>query len=277
MRKHCLLLFIFYIISIYSFSQNLINDSLINYSYKIQGINRITNQHVNAGTGFIIKYNYNYFIVTNYHVLTGKDPLSRLKLSNLTDTCTSIIINFRNKVDTGFKKLVMNLFDSSGTKLFSLYHGHQDSLLDIAVLPIFSEDFPPDIKEYFIDYNNIDSTTNYQPSKTIFIVGFPFGKMKNKWMPTIIKCKSVREIMDGFFVSPHFSFDSSTIEGMSGSPIYLENDSGIISLVGVNALNNPNDSLNPNLKGKGVLIKFICYLIESMVEQNKANVDLFYQ
>lgn len=263
------------LLSYISIAQKLTTTNLDNFSYKIQGVNTKTKQLNNAGTAFIISYKGSDFLVSNYHVFTGKDAITQNKIDELKDTCTAIILWFRSDTGSSFKKLLFQLFDTTGTKLFSIYHGNETSLLDIAILPIYKEDYPPNIRKYIISQTDIDTTTKYSNNKPVYVVGFPLGKMGQGWKPKTIKAKSVIEKVEPPFISPNISFDNGTFPGMSGSPVYIASKSGKIALSGVNYQNPDFMKDNPSIKGAGIQIKFVIDIIEEMIRQNKSNIDFY--
>lgn len=139
--RYCFLWILLILLVTSCVSQKKSYEDLLKYSYKIQGINDSTKQYVQAGTGFIINAGGHDFLITNYHVLTGKDPISGKKISSISDTCTSIVIWVRKYNDTSFIKWKIPLYDSIG-KLFSLYHADQYRLVDIGVLTLSSKQPP---------------------------------------------------------------------------------------------------------------------------------------
>lgn len=132
----------------HSFCQKLELDSLINYSYKIEAANSNT-ALLHTGTGFIISYKDLFFLVSNYHVFTGRSSFTNSVLDSWGETPTIIFILLRSEHKPSFKKLGIPLYDCRGFRLFGIYHAAKDSLLDIAVTPLLKSNFPPGTKQYF--------------------------------------------------------------------------------------------------------------------------------
>ena len=74
-------------------AQNLNKDSLINYSYIING--KDDNKFQTSGTGSIIHYKDQYFLVTNFHVLTAKDANTNKVFKEFKDSNTAVSIIFQ--------------------------------------------------------------------------------------------------------------------------------------------------------------------------------------
>ena len=275
--KYLILLYLTFIIGCSSAQKYPPDDNLLNYSYKIQGINDHTKQYVNAGTGFIINHNGVDFLVSNYHVFTGKDAVTGQIVNGLTDTCTSIIVWFRGQVDTPFKKLVIPLYDSIG-KLFSVYHADKEKLLDIAVMPLPRNDLPPGIKKYTISLSDVDTSTNSPENKRIYVVGFPVGYLKDGWKPKVVKANSVTQKVSGNFTIPNIFFDDTTSGGMSGSPTYIQTDETTKPLlVAINSMNTDFDSNNPKIKGGAYYFKYCWDIIKLIIKENRPGVDVYFQ
>jgi hypothetical protein len=256
-----------------STSQIIRKTSIKYFSYKLQGANFTTKQIVNGGTGFIFTYEEHDFLVTNYHVLTGKNASTGKKLENLADTCNAVIIWFRDdKIDT-VKKVLVPIYDTFGVRLFSIYHADSEKLFDLAVLTLFPEQFPPGIKKYSITVKSIDTLTYNKSGLRVFISGFPRGTSE----PTIKTAVTVKQPMRGNTVTPLIFFGDSTLQGMSGSPIWMAAPKARrVSLIGINALNPTFDIENPKIRGAGFYFKYAMALIEAMIRTNHINIDLHY-
>jgi Trypsin-like peptidase domain len=254
-------------------SQIISQGSLKHYSYKIQGVNTNTKKLVNGGTAFIFTYMEHDFLVTNYHVLTGKNASTDQKIVGLSDTCNAVLIWFRDeKVDT-VKKALIPIYDSLGERLFSIYHVDAVRLFDIAVLPLFPEQYPPAIKTYTITERSIDTLTYNKTGVKVFIPGFPRGTSE----PTIKSAVSVKQQMHGDKVTPLIFFSDSTLPGMSGSPIWrITGNAKHAYLIGVNASNPTSGIENPKTQGAGVYFKYAMALIKEMIRRDRINIDLHY-
>lgn len=275
--KYYILIYLVFIVSCLSAQQKTNTDSLINYSYKIEGINNITKQYVNVGTGFIISHMGIDFLVSNYHVITGKDPSSGQKLNELTDTCTSIIVWFRSKTDIPFNKLYIQLYDSLG-RLFSIYHANKDTLLDIAVIPLPKNNLPLSTKKYTISFNEVDTMINWPENKKIYVVGFPKDFLDDEWKPKIVQANSVTQKVRGNFTIPNIFFDDTTSRGMSGSPTYIQkNEKSKPLLVAINTMNIPFDANNPKIKGSAYYFKYCWEIINLIIKEKRPDVDVYFQ
>lgn len=273
--KYIIPILLSFAFSTQSISQNINDTNVINYSYKLQGYNKKINSLINTGTGFILNWGHEYFLITNFHVLTGKEAATNKKMDVLTDTCTDIIIWFQNDTGTGFKKLVAKLYDSVGNKLYSLYYTNKNQILDIAVVYISPADLPPIIKKHFITMTDIYFQ---EPGGKTYVVGFPDGKMIDGWKPTIINSHSVEPVKDTS-IKHLFLFEDTTYGGMSGCPVYIKQSINLnwLQLIAINAMNatfysNPRDSKR---YGTAIYFRYVFEIIREILKGSKTTADFY--
>lgn len=259
----------------YSEAQLINRDSIVNYSYKIQGADIKTGKLINNGTGFIISYKDKDFLVTNYHVITGKDAITGKKIEELKDTCSLTLVFFRSLTDTPFHTLVMPLYGIDGSKNFSIYHVDKKRLFDLVVIFLPPMAYPPGIKQYVINWQQIDTSYNCEADKKCFVVGFPNGKMEKLWRPITLKNELICKKQIDDTIDPSVFFKKGSIGGMSGSPVYIEKNK-LMYLIGINVLNTYVTKASPKEEGVAFKIKYVVQLMDEMIKQNKTHVDLKY-
>lgn len=261
-------------------------DSLVNYSYKIQGVNiestspnsKAIVHKIDAGTCFIVAIEGNDFLITNYHVITGKDPYTNKKIPRLSDTCTSFLVNFRNNYDTGFSKPRFDLYTRSGHRNYPVFHYNEDTVIDITAVILPNDWYPPNINKYIITQSEIDSEFNYQGNETIYVLGFPLGKMIEGWKPNFISASSVNLNHDSSVINPYLFYNQISVHGMSGSPVYIKKTgSNKILLKGIQAIQTRYDSNNPDIKAAAINFHLALKLIEEILKTGKSNVDYYFQ
>jgi hypothetical protein len=255
----------FVFISNYSIGQCLNKDSLINYSYIING--KDSAQFFTSGTGSIVKYKERYYLVTNYHVLTGKECATNKKFPELQDTVTSISIIYQSseKYRIVFIARIYPIFDKKGNPNFETA-AFQDRRLDLSVIPI---EIPNNAKKYFFVPADFDSSFTYKDDEELMIFGFPLGHFKNSWQPTELDTKTVVHNELPFTYNPFVCFDSLPIKGMSGSPSYIYDEKGEIKILSI--LSNQVDFNKdyPRIKGRSIYSSLVLDLIEKMYLENK--------
>lgn len=172
-----------------------------------------------TATGFVIKHNGHYYLATNKHVVTGRDPVTeKIKDSN------AAIPNC----------LVINHYAVGGgwiLRTVMLYHGnndpnngskkwleHPDSCVDVVLLPI-----EHDSELVFNDLSLIFSSQDIipVPAMPISIVGFPFGRSAGEkwpiWVTGFIASEPDIDVDD----KPLFYICASGRGALSGSPVFL--------------------------------------------------------
>ncbi|HET6255150.1 MAG TPA: hypothetical protein VFE32_13810 [Puia sp.] len=255
--------YFFYIISIFIFScshaQNIKNEDLLNYSYLLTGENN--GVFLGSGTGFIIHYIDKYFLVTNFHVLTGKLPLTNKIIPEAKDTNTSIFVIFRpvNK-QTLFYPMKYLLFDTIGNRNFSMAV-FNNQILDYVVMPIV---IPDEVIKHWLEIKDVDTTLSYDENIPLQVIGFPLGQFIKNWQPTtMIVHSTINPIKDPDIFDPFVYFSDSTIRGMSGSPVYFKDPQGEIKLLAINSTHPDSTAQAPKIKGAAIFCKYVVDLIRS--------------
>lgn len=210
----CFLLFTFFSPNL--FSQFLNRDTLVNYSYIVNG--RDSAKFQTSGTGSIMHFNDKYFLVTNYHVLTAKDVNTNKVFPDFKDSNTAVSIIFQ-PLD-GKSKFIVNiypLYDVYGNPNFATFK-FQNQIIDIAVMPIL---IPKTAAIFAFNLSDIDTTEHYLPKQQLIMFGFPKGQFKNSWQPTELNAYSIENYQKGKYIyDPFVFFNATPISGMSGSPVY---------------------------------------------------------
>lgn len=209
------------------------------------------NDPVNQGTGFYFFDNNHLFLVTNFHVLTGYNPveseslkfgtkiyyitqqsetpgrLEQLKLPLESEPLVgdNIIFhihkNYNNPKD--LIEIRLPLFNKKGSPIW--FRSKKYSYADVAVIPIpnqfLVDQGVDDVKIMVIGYPIIESHLNVRISSKIVIIGYPYDLYDEKNQLPIWKTGSIASEPNFDFNSePKFLVDASTFPGMSGSPVF---------------------------------------------------------
>lgn len=240
-------------------------DELIDYSFIING--KSNNEFQTSGTGTIMKYKDKFYLITNFHVLTGKDYKTNEKFPHLKDTNSEISIIFQNADrKSKFIVIIYPLYNSKGDELFKTFM-FQNQIIDISVMPIV---VPEKVLKSFLEMSDLDTTWSYAPNKKLLIFGFPNGKFKNSWQPTKLNANTVSNTQVGEFIfDPYVFFDEEPIGGMSGSPVYIFDADNKIKFLSV--VSNIVDD-NPKIKGRSIYSLCALQLIRRMYEEKISSV-----
>lgn len=173
---------------------------------------------IGGGTGFIVAYNGANYLVTNWHVVTGRDlntgePMST---SGVADPDTIGIWHHDAKKFGSWHRKDEPLIDpASGNKLWKEHPlGRQIDVIDLALKT------NDDIKVYNLDTSLAQTDLVLVPSEPVSIVGFPFGIAAAGKFP-IWKTGHIASDIDlDYDGKPVFLVDATTKPGMSGSPVF---------------------------------------------------------
>lgn len=240
-------------------------EKLIDYSFIING--KSSSEFQTVGTGSIMNYKGQYYLITNFHVIAGKDHQTNKKFPHLKDTNVAVAIIFQNKDrKSKFIPIVYPIYDSEENELFETFM-FKDQLIDISVMPVV---VPENALKSFFTISDFDTSWSYKSDEKIFIFGFPKGEFKNEWQPAELKANSVSNSQRGPSIyDPYVFFDKLPIAGMSGSPVYFYDSNNKIKFLSV--VSNIVDN-NPRIKGRSIYSLCALQLIERMFENKKPSV-----
>ena len=173
---------------------------------------------LSTATGFIVEHNAKHFLITNWHVLSGKNPDTGLPLSPTAGIPDEVRIAHHVLGRLGQWRFVReHLLDSSGTPVW-LQHP-PGSKVDIAALEL--KNISKDIQIYPFNLKLSDIKILPQPAMPISVIGFPLGLRPNVFFP-IWKTGHIATDPDlDYGGRPAFLIDATTREGMSGSPVVI--------------------------------------------------------
>jgi hypothetical protein len=184
---------------------------------RIEGTNKDGDGSI--GTGFMLEheipgYGKEIFLVTNKHVVEGMEK-AKLHFTRRIGDQPAIGNTFAFSCDAGF-----------GTT----FHGHPDSKVDIAVLPV-SYLFKVAKKRADRDAFLMELSTKIIPSEEevqkldtispVLFVGYPNGLYDAKHMiPIIRRGTTATPVELDYNGQPVFLIDASVFPGSSGSPVF---------------------------------------------------------
>lgn len=238
-------------------------DSLIYYSYIIHGKNK--KEFLSSGTGSILRVNKKYYLVSNYHVLTGKDHASNTKLKETADTNTSISVTFLPvKKQRPLLMMSYRLYNKNGWPNFRSYYLN-GKLLDISIMPV---KIPRRAKRFALSINDIDTSGNYKNGTLLHCYGFPWGERKDDWKPTEFETKAVAvDTKDIPGRQAFVYFDRMPVKGMSGSPIYVRDSSGTYKFLSLQSNQVRPEYGRHTVKGSSIYALYVLKLIDGLKKE----------
>lgn len=230
------------------------NNPLSYSSLKLELFSRDNVRQASA-SGFVLEAGSRFYLVTNLHVLTGRDasagePQRSESEPYLLKTSLHLYDGYAHKAVPFYagmrKKITIPLYDESGTPRWiepRVKEGTQP-LADIAVLPIrvdltftYLLNLGSKLKDIdiwtrltAIPLSAIDTDVDYGPPDTVYVVGYPLGwepagtgKTSSAFWRTSSIASELQE--PGVLQSGAFYIDPCPPQGMTGSPVVgLKND-----------------------------------------------------
>lgn len=253
---------------------------------------------VSSATGFYYKYKEKMFLVTNKHVVTGKNTFTNECLSKMQAIPTALrvetnfnILNNDNSNETLNVTLVYDLYKNIDTKEEPIWYVYNDDLMvDLAILDVTDEYHKSieNIKQirnckscdwYYYKYNNKNRRLNV--SDNVFVVGFPFGYQTTGfdgcyaiWNSGFVASESNKKLVvpihnlkenEKFSECDAFLIDAYTRYGQSGSPVISKTHNKSFDLIGIYSGRTNKDST------LGYVWKI--ELINKIIEQTVNNMD----
>jgi len=172
-----------------------------------------------SGTGFIIKSKTKNYLVTNYHVLTNKNPVTGQWLDPKIPIAPNRVAIVHNASKLGDHVIKWEkLLDKNGNPLWHETKINKE-MVDVVELPLHDT---TGIAIYPVAYNNIvpDSFV-IAPTDRVFIIGFPLGLKSAPFFPIWKSGLIASEPEIDQENKPVVWIDVASFPGMSGSPTYI--------------------------------------------------------
>jgi hypothetical protein len=169
---------------------------------------------LSTGTAFVAADGGRRFLVTNWHVTTGRIPGSELPAGSSAALPSHLVVwqNAASQLGT-WVQVVYSLYDQAGAALW-LVDPHDGGAFDIAALPLADD---PSVDLY--PYDVTDPAVLVTPTTDVSIVGFPFGLRTAGGIGVWSRGTVASEPDFDFDGKPTFLVDSRTRPGQSGSPV----------------------------------------------------------
>jgi len=168
-----------------------------------------------SGTGFIVQREAAPFLITNWHVLSGRNPRTNQPLSSTGAVPDNIAVwyHIKGKLGTWGRRFEQLINQDGSHRWLEHPEGRK---IDVAALPVMVDD---EIQLYQLDLalSNVDLLLS--PSEPVSIIGFPFGLTSGGKFPIWKTGHIASDIDIDYDGLPAFIIDATTKPGMSGSPV----------------------------------------------------------
>ncbi|MEN9910028.1 MAG: hypothetical protein RLZZ540_3187 [Bacteroidota bacterium] len=178
-----------------------------------------THQELATGTAFIYEYNQKFYLITNWHNVTGENPLTGKPLGNNAGRPDILVMTFMiSKQPLRWGNFTVNLYEDNSAEW--LVHPIHKKKVDVVAIELeASENFTglihPINKIKFDDYK-------LEVADDVFILGFPYSLKGGLNFPIWKKGSVATEPDIDYDDLPKFLIDATTKRGMSGSPVVFK-------------------------------------------------------
>jgi hypothetical protein len=180
------------------------------------------NEPLGTATGFIVEKENKNFLITNWHVVSGRNPQSGETLNSEGKTPDALLIwHHGERLGTWKRKREM-LIDDQGNKKWIEHK--KGKMIDIAALPLQNDS--DDIKIYPLDLSLAEVNMVPEVAMPVSIIGFPVGLTSAGFFPIWKTGHIASEPNLDHQNEPLFLIDATTRGGMSGSPVVLRMSGG---------------------------------------------------
>jgi len=171
-----------------------------------------------TGTGFVVHHKGMHYLITNWHVVSGRHPETDQPIDNVTGLADPDLIHIwhHDVSQLGRWLLKAEQLRDPSTGVPRWLEHPSGRAVDVVALAL--PDYP-DVKFYVLDLTLASTDVAISPSEPVSIIGFPFGLSVDGKFP-IWKTGHVASDLDlNFSGKPAFLIDATTTSGMSGSPV----------------------------------------------------------
>lgn len=177
---------------------------------------------VSSATGFIIRSKTRNYLITNWHVVTNKDPVTQNWANGLPHiTPNKIRIMHNSKTIGNHIVRIENLTNKNGIR-YKQFNINKNEMVDVIALPL--TDTSGGVAIYPVDYQNTTESIIVRPTESLYVLGFPMGIKSAPFFP-IWKSGTIASEPDFDQENkPIIWLDIKGYGGMSGAPVYLITD-----------------------------------------------------
>jgi hypothetical protein len=186
----------------------------------ITKIELLCNDHpLGNATGFFLKYQSNWFLVTNWHVFSGRYPESGQPQDKescaVPDACRFHFASYQEGSLT-FNPVIRSLVDASNLEATWFQHPIGGQYFDVAVLPIEANEVG--LAMDLFDSNGHDPDMFIDLGDNLFLPGYPLGLSADRFLPIWKRASLASSLELGQGINRLFYVDTATRKGMSGAP-----------------------------------------------------------
>lgn len=205
----------------------------------------LTEKVFSHATGFIYFFKNKYYLITNWHNVTGRNPIEKKRISQehagIPDYVKTFFRFENNSLNGQYAKIM--LYEDQGLKVPKwLVHPIFREKVDVVAIqinPVNGLTMRP------INHGDFDQNIHPIVGDECFVIGYPFSNKRFLGMPIWKKASIATEPILDEDQLPKILIDSATRPGLSGSPV-------IYQRIGIHHVYNGkfnNDSMFGRIRG----------------------------
>ncbi len=175
-------------------------------------------QTMGTATCFFVKRHEVPYLITNWHVVTGKNPKTQA-VEHPQGVCPDQlkIAIFKNQDIVAREDLVVDLYANDGTPLWKEHPTHHQNI-DVVAIEVR---IPDGLMVSFVEdcIEPLNDNTQVGIANDVFVLGYPFGMSVADQFPIWKRASIASEPVVDAEGLPLIYVDTATRSGMSGSPV----------------------------------------------------------
>jgi hypothetical protein len=179
---------------------------------------------LSGATGFIATHAGRAYLVTNWHVVSGRHPeTNKTLLASAAIPDELAVLHLQSSgAELSWAWRNERLYDDDGSPLW-LEHPHHGQGVDVIALPLADTE---ELELHPYDVTDPASSIAHGPSDQASIIGFPFGRTGGGALGIWVQGTIATEPSVDHDELPQLLIDSRTRPGQSGSPVILYRPNG---------------------------------------------------
>lgn len=179
-----------------------------------------------TATGFVVEKNSRRYLVSNWHVFSGRHAETEKPLSGTAAPPDEVRIAHHMKSALGrWHFYGEKLYRADGSARWLSHPAGRE--VDVAALEL--ENVPPDTRIYPFDLSLSEADLLPEPAMAVSVIGFPLGLRPNAFFPIWKTGHIATDPELDYGGRPAFLIDATTRNGMSGSPVVVRGSSGYMN------------------------------------------------
>lgn len=191
----------------------------------------VNDRALGTATGFVYSRNGSLFLITNWHVVAGRDRITGQPMHSSGATPDRLTMRLLLKSEDGansiqWREFSVPLLDEREAPLW-LEHPAFGRRVDVAALPVVE---PEGTRLALYNDDVLTTTMRVGVAEWVNILGFPFGIAGGGSFAVWTKGGIATEMDVDFNDLPAFLIDSRTRPGQSGSPVITYSPGGMTAM-----------------------------------------------